>query len=182
MKIIVLGKNLHSVGCGHTSQQVLQRSLVNKQQSIFCRQYFVGYRTIVKEEVSLEKKFLFLYHTILNRNNFQVCSYIFVIQSKLVLLFHFEFECLSKLILHRQIRWRKVLAITLDCCSLNFVQKQKFVKPHFYFLLGLNRTSRPVPVVQEFSNVRILDFRFFSFPDSRHLTLLKFKKSPRFVM
>ena len=47
--------------------------------------------------------------------------------------------------------------------------------------LGLNRTSRPVPVVREFSNVRIPDLPVFSFPDSGHLTLLKFKKSPRFL-
>jgi hypothetical protein len=44
-------------------------------------------------------------------------------------------------------------------------------------VLGLNQTSRPVPVVREFSNVRIPDFRFFSFPDSGPLTLLKFKKA-----
>jgi hypothetical protein len=40
--------------------------------------------------------------------------------------------------------------------------------------IGLNRTSHPAPVVREFSNVRIPDFRFFSFPDSERLKLLKF--------
>ena len=52
--------------------------------------------------------------------------------------------------------------------------------PKSRYEVGLNRTSRPVPVVREFSNVPIPDFRFFSFPDSGHLSLLKFKKSPRF--
>ena len=46
--------------------------------------------------------------------------------------------------------------------------------------VGLNRTSRLVPVVREFSNVRIRDFQFFYFPDYRHLILLKLKKSPWF--
>ena len=38
------------------------------------------------------------------------------------------------------------------------------------------------PEVRKFSNVRIPDFRFFSFPDSGHLALLNFKKSPRFLI
>ena len=86
----------NSVGCGHTSQQVLQRSLVNKQQSIFCRQYFVGYRTIVKEEVW--KRNFYYYNTeykitfrfvvkFLSFNLNQFCCSIFA-----------QFECLSKLI------------------------------------------------------------------------------------
>ena len=32
--------------------------------------------------------------------------------------------------------------------------------------IGLNWTSRPVPVVRVFSNVRIPDFQFFSLPVS----------------
>merc|ERR1739838_612847 len=47
--------------------------------------------------------------------------------------------------------------------------------------VGLNRTSRPVPVVREISNVRIPDFRFFSFPDSGLIRVLKLEKSLRFI-
>ena len=54
------------------------------------------------------------------------------------------------------------------------------VWPRGSLKLGLNRTSRPVRKSGESSNVRIPDFRFFSFPDSGLLTLLKFKKSPSF--
>ena len=43
--------------------------------------------------------------------------------------------------------------------------------------IGLNRTSRPVPVVREFSNVRIPDFRFFSLPDSGLIRVLEMEKS-----
>ena len=43
--------------------------------------------------------------------------------------------------------------------------------------LGRNRASRPVPVVWEFSNVRIPDFRFFSLPDSGLIRVLEMEKS-----
>ena len=41
--------------------------------------------------------------------------------------------------------------------------------------LGLEQTSRPVLDVRKISSVRMSGFQIFSLPDSRHLTLLKFK-------
>ena len=40
-----------------------------------------------------------------------------------------------------------------------------------FYVLGLNRTSRPVRKSGKFSNVRTPDFRFFSFPDSGPLVV-----------
>ena len=47
-----------------------------------------------------------------------------------------------------------------------WLELQFFVQNVICFLLGLNRTSRPVQKSGKFWNVRIPDFRFFSFPDS----------------
>ena len=47
-----------------------------------------------------------------------------------------------------------------------------------FLVVGLNRTSRPVPVVEEFSNVWIPDFRFFP---SRTFNTFKVQESLRFL-
>ena len=44
--------------------------------------------------------------------------------------------------------------------------------------LGLNRTSRPVTVVLEFSNIRMPDFRFFFLPGLRTSNIFKVQEKP----
>ena len=47
--------------------------------------------------------------------------------------------------------------------------------------VDLKRTSRPVPVVREFSNIWLSGFRFFSFLDSRHFKVSKMQISPKYI-